>query len=55
MVSHLVVLLILNKMNLMIWMFNMKIQLKIFKMQDPVLMMDIKEKECKPCLLLKDS
>ena len=51
---HLVVLLILNKMNLLIWMFNMKIQLKIFKMQDLVLLIDIKEKECQPCHLLKD-
>ena len=55
MVPHLVVLQIFNKMNLLIWMFNMKIHLKIFNMQDQVLMMDIKEKECQPCRLLKDS
>ena len=44
MVPHQVVLPILNKMKLLIWMFNMKIQLKIFKMQDLVLKMEIKEK-----------
>jgi len=53
-VPHLVVLLILNKMNLLIWMFNMKIHLKIIKMLDQVLMLEIKKKGCKPCLVLKD-
>ena len=54
-VPHLVVLLILNKMNLLIWMFNMKIHLKIIKMLDLVLVLDIRKMECQPCLLLKDT
>ena len=53
-VPHLVLLLILNKINLLIWMFNMKIHLKIIKMLDQVLVLEIKKKGCKPCLVLKD-
>ena len=55
MVPHLVVLLILNKMNLLIWMFKMKIDLKIIKMLDLVLVLEIRKMECQPCLLLKDT
>jgi len=55
-VPHQVLLLILKKVNmLLIWIFNMKINLKQIKMLDPVLVLEIRKMECKPCFLLRDS